>query len=372
MNNPDSVDDALDRLAAQNPASKSDVEATVSGEQRAAVRQRAMAAHHAHAGERGRPGHPIALRLAAVAVIAAVGVTIAMALGGARGGGPEYASAAVEVAEANPRIIVTAPGWSIASAAQFDPQDGQVVFSDGSSDLELTWYPARLYDQYLADRADIGNQTPVSALGLDATMVQYQETDIATLLPPQGRVFVEIRGDLGSEQAYLDVLGSMQTTDVDTWLAAMPESVLQPSEQEQLVSTLLDGVPLPPGFDLDRLRTEPTLDSATLANNLSSAVACGWLDSWAAADRDGNAASASLAVTVMSSADQWPVLKSALVRRDRIELIREYARQISSGHLDQEFGDPSIVKEDGTKIEFGPQYASSLGCASMSKRVVQP
>src|SRR5260370_2132385 len=68
---------------------------------------------------------------------------------GAWGGRPEIAGGGIWVAEASPRLLVTAPGWAITRADEFEPDSGELTFSDGSHRFELHWYPAQ---QYRRDR----------------------------------------------------------------------------------------------------------------------------------------------------------------------------------------------------------------------------
>jgi hypothetical protein len=60
--------------------------------------------------------------LACAAVLAAVLVFSGSSIDSGPGAHPGFADAAVKVAEANPRLLITAPGWRIVEARSFKPQ----------------------------------------------------------------------------------------------------------------------------------------------------------------------------------------------------------------------------------------------------------
>jgi hypothetical protein len=55
---------------------------------------------------------------------------------------PAFADAAVRVAEANPRLLVTASGWSVKHAYGFEVDSGSMIFGNGTHHLTIDWYPA--------------------------------------------------------------------------------------------------------------------------------------------------------------------------------------------------------------------------------------
>jgi hypothetical protein len=82
----------------------------------------------------------LAFGVAAVFVCAAL-LLFGSSLGGTGGGRPEFAAAAIRVAEANPRLLVTAPGWKIVRANEFEPDAGELIFSNGEN--HVRGVPAR-------------------------------------------------------------------------------------------------------------------------------------------------------------------------------------------------------------------------------------
>src|SRR5262249_9088261 len=162
---------------------------------------------------------------ACVAVVAALIVLSGGSVDSVKDGAhPTFAAAAVKVAEANPRLLVTAPGWSLVHARSFEVERGELIYKNdahplygpGGRQLNLTWYPARFYRDRLHEN---GNacchvSTPVTStlLGQRATTFAYpgQHPNYATILFPQGNVFIEVNGSFGGKQEYEVVLHSLR------------------------------------------------------------------------------------------------------------------------------------------------------------------
>jgi hypothetical protein len=274
--------------------------------------------------------HLTRARVVAALAGAAAAVAVTMIGVGSFGGddSPAFAAEAVRVAEANPRLLVTEPGWTVTRADEFTVDNGEMIFSDGEDELEVFWRPATDYKGYFRDRAYGNPQTEIELLGRTATMFRYAGTqDFTTLLPPQGGTTVEIRGDdLGGEAAYLELVRSLRPTDVETWLAAMPESVVQPIDRSATVDEMLAGIPLPPQFDVDRLRRGETVsDRYQLGAQVTGAVICGWLDQWSAAKAAGNAADVEAAERAMDTARSWPILREMEAEGDFPEIAWDWA-----------------------------------------------
>lgn len=308
-----------------------------------------------------------ALGLTAVAVLAAL-LVVSGLLRNSGGGHPEFAAAAIRVAEANPRLLVTAPGWKIVRADEFETDSGELTFSDGSRQFDVHWYPAQYYGDYLRDRATESAPEHGTLLGQAAATIEYSPAEYATMLSPQGSVFVEVRGRLGSKPAYDEILDSLRAVDVDTWLEAMPPNTVRPEARAEAVDQLLQGMPLPPGFDATALKSEDSIaDQDTLAVKVGNAVACGWVESWISARAAGDEAAAQRAVETLSSSEEWP-----LVRDHHVPWFGNYriaAKQLREGRLDT--SDLSYeTGTDGRTFAFGPAWKLNLGCAGTYRREV--
>jgi hypothetical protein len=376
-------EDPIERMRAANPVSATELRSTITGEEISRVMQRAIAAGEAHsqavpADRRNAPGgwaglgrSPSRRRTAKLGIGAGLAGVIAIAAlilftGGSVGGGgqPAFAAAAIKVAEANPRLLVTAPGWSVTRADEFEADEGEMTFSDGSHRFDVRWYPARSYDRYLRDRAFVSTPTRSTLLGRTATTVDYSREEYATMLAPQGPVFVETRGRLGSRAAYEEVLHSLRPVDVDTWLAAMPASVVGPEDRVAAVEEALTGVPLPPGFDRTALEHEDAVrDPYQFAAKVTGAVACGWVESWLAAKRAGDVETVHAAVEAMATWSSWPVLQGREMERGWALNIEQAANRIKHDRLNHGAAGAS-VNPDGTGYELGPAWAVALHCSS--------
>jgi hypothetical protein len=282
---------------------------------------------------------------------AAAAVTVTIVGLGSLGGGdrPAFAAEAIRIAEANQRLLVTEPGWSVIRADEFAVNSGEMTFSNGEEELELFWRPADDYESSFRGRAHEAESTEIALLGRSATMFRF-EGYLTTLLPPQRQTFIEIRSDDGtSEQAYLNLLSSLRPTDVETWLAAMPASVVQPIDRAATVDEMLAEIPLPPGFDVDTLRRGDTVsDRYQLGAQVTGAVICGWMDQWSTAIAAGNAADAEAAERAMDTARSWPILREMDAEGDFPEVAWDWTEDQSGA---SGFGPNSTAA-----------YKSSLGC----------
>jgi hypothetical protein len=205
-------------------------------------------------------------------------------------------------------------------------------------------------------------------LGHTATTVRYWNRrgadEYATMLSPQGPVFVEVRGALRSHAEYEEILHSLRRVDVDTWLSAMPANVVRPEARAAVVERMLRGVPLPPGFDRDKLvGEESVLNHYQLAVKVAGTVSCGWVESWLSATRSGDGKRAHEAVAAMATSHGWPMMPLLIKGGGWSGNVWHAAHEIESGHLNRgEAGE--LVNPDGTGYRFGPAWAMELNCTS--------
>ena len=398
---------ALARMRAANPVSAEELREKIGEAELAHAMRRAIAAGESPARpipagdrvaiERGASGSPspagifsrhrsasIGLGLACVAVIA-----VLVVLGGSvdsvkDGGHPTYAAAAVKVAEANPRLLITAPGWSIIHANSFEAEYGGLTYRDaghpafGPEGLSLTmnWAPASLYRTALRGYRPKATVTKSTVLGRQATTFHYGgRPAYITILPPQGNVFVTLALPASEHET---LLRSLRAVSVERWLAAMPPEVVQPAAESGVIAQMLHGVPPPPGFDPSTFEAEGELTNRfELGQAVAGAVACGWLESWDAATRSGDAPTAEAAVAAMSGARHWAVLLQMVREKGfRGDILPAHgngwsasivtaAREIAAGHLRRR---PAVKIRYEHGVVVGVQTprnaapASILGC----------
>jgi hypothetical protein len=300
---------------------------------------------------------------------------------------PAFADAAVRVAEANPRLLVTASGWSVKHAYGFEVDSGSMIFGNGTHHLTFDWYPARYYRSYLLDRRKVSAVAHSTILGHRATTVRYHRSvvnepglDYETLFSPWGAVAVGIRGIFSSKREYQAILNSLRRVDVNAWLNAMPPEVVQPDALDATVKQMLRGVPLPPNFDSSAL-PNPTLitDRYRLGTVVTGAVTCGWLEDWVAAARSHDLAAAREAVDGLSSAHRWPVLLSMVHEKGWkgeqlpahgngwASMILDAAREIGRGRLSQAGGIYTMTRNH-RYFEQGPGWSVHFGCKAHYRR----
>jgi hypothetical protein len=382
--------DPLAARRAANPASALELRGSIGDEELTRAMQRAIAAGNSPsqpipAGDRVasefavedgssgrflRPRRGVAIGLGAgLACLAAIAALLLFGNGSVGGrSGPEFAAAAIEVAEVNPRLLVTEPGWRVTDAGEFEADEGEVSFGDGTHRLAINWYPARFYRRYLRDRALVSTPEISKLLGHTATTIRYDlnsgGTEYATMLSPQGAVFVEVRGGLDSRAEYEAVLHSLRQVDVNTWLAAMPPNVVRPEARGAVVAKMLRGVPLPPGFDLAALKGEDSvLNHYQLAVKVADAVSCGWVESWLAATKAGDGSRAQEAVKAMATSRHWAMMPTLIEGGGWSANIWSAADAIASGHVNRGAAG-ELVNPDGSGYKLGPAWAVGLNCTS--------
>lgn len=281
--------------------------------------------------------------LAAVTAVAAASVAVVWVptIGGED---TAFAAAAVAVAEANPRLLLDAPGWTVDRVDSFTVVTGEMTFSDGNRRLDVHWRSADSYESYLADRGYQNEPSDLEVLGQSADLFQYGDgTDYTAILPPQGANFLEIRGDLGSLSAYQEIVQALYPVDVDTWLGAMPDSVVQPRDLTDTVTEMLVGLPVPDGFDpAPLLENEEVTEYYQVGARVSGAVACSWFSQWSQATAAGDSTAAQEAVDALSSATTWPVLLQMNVEGDYPEVVWELADQMAAGTLSKDLIGPGL------------------------------
>ena len=335
-------DEVVDRLRAANPAPLAEVEAR----RRPDDRERAIArGEPASDGSSEQPfpspSRPrrLALRVAGVTAGAAAIVVIALIGFGSPGTEerPAFAKGAIEVAEANPRLLVTEPGWSVTHANWiFGPTHGSMIFSDGEHELEATWTPAKDHRLFVNDRRrDAAESREIEVSGRKGILYGYDGTDFTTIFEPEGPVYLEVRGDLGSRGRYLEVLRSLEPVDVETWLSALPPEVVQPEARVSVVEGMLEGIPLPPDFDRERLEESGPAnvsDRYQLGAYVTQAAMCAWLDRWTEAKQAGDAEVEAEAVEAMLTSKDWPILKEIAQEGGWSQSVWEHADLVAAGH----------------------------------------
>ncbi|MFG1623552.1 hypothetical protein [Kribbella sp. NPDC049227] len=271
-----------------------------------------------------------------VIVLAAAAAAIVIALTGVffPRGNPAaptsaYAAEARAIAEANQRLLVDAPGWKVSRVDEFTAELGEMTFAKGNQRLDVYWRPADQYQTFYDDRAHDNTHQPIELLGLDGTIFRYDSTDFTTILKPKGKNFLEIRGGAGDEAAYRDLIGKLKPVGVDEWLDALPASAVKPADNKKTVDGMLEGLPLPDGFDKAPLYQQTVNDRYQVGARVTGAVSCAWLNQWTTAKKSGDKAKVAEAVAAMKTSHSWPILKEMAKGGDYPRVLWSYADGIA-------------------------------------------
>ncbi|MFB6722404.1 hypothetical protein ACFCV3_19665 [Kribbella sp. NPDC056345] len=263
---------------------------------------------------------------------------------------PAYAAELRAIAEANERILIDDPAWKISEVTELTKDSGDLEFANGDKTFELTWYPAKQYKSRFDGWAhDAISRTEVQVLGQKGTLFRHAApppggptpaTEVGSngeqhyrpiifMLPPKGATYVQFRADLGSEEAYREILGKLKKVDVNTWLGAMPESVVKPEKLRAAVDGMLAQVTVPKGFNKAPLYKETVIGRYQLGARVTAAASCAWLDQWAAATKSGDKAKAAEAVKAMQGSKSWKILHEMKAEGWFHESVWSYADEIA-------------------------------------------
>lgn len=291
---------------------------------------------------------------AAVAVAASIAVIVALARPVERPPVPEgkWAPALVARAERSPRLLIAAPGWRVERADDFGENGGETTFENGRLWVSINWYPGHLHAEYLADRrrgAELVADLVVD--GHDAVLFRHDgNVPIGVtfyVLWFDGSYAVELRTDvIAGETELREIARSVESVDVDTWLAAMPDSVVTPDERRRAIERIVADMDLPPNFDLDELANRDVVRSS-IDFEVATAVVCGWIDRWIEADRADDAGGRREVAEALAGAHEWDAVAANGIGA---EYVVDVAEEIRNGGA-----------VDGSR-SVGARFRRDVGC----------
>jgi hypothetical protein len=295
----------------------------------------------------------------AAMVVGAAGVVAALAVGGATAvgainderpglraaAGPSETPRPARQTRGVPLLLVEHPGWRVVRADQYEWDEGEVTFSDGEHELELTWRPAATHDGYVHDRAaDAGESWDLDIAGRHGKLFRYDRTTDFTTLWTDGDLSLELRGVFDDVDAYRAVAETLARVDEETWLAALPDDTVAPDERAAAVDEMLRDMPVHPDVSVAELEEGRAVnDRYQLGARVSGAVACAWIRQWIDATAAGDEAAAREAVHAMSSARDWAILEEMRPQGGWPDVLWEYADAMrGDGTVDGGADDMSI------------------------------
>lgn len=337
-------------------------------------------------GASSRPRLTAALAAAAAVVVVAGATTLAIGLPGAGDqpvevgaaptltSDPSQAPSAPAPVPAPPTQSSLAPQptgdnyllgeeWDVVRVDHYADASGpageaELVRADGAA-VQLTWRPAATHESYLEDRRNSSaEEREVAVDGAVADLMRYDtpagmELDLTALWLLGNRSY-ELRGTADSMEQFAETLAELARVSDAAWTAALPDDAVLPEEQNDVVASMLEDVPLPPGTAADDVvvpggaRDEYQVGAAVIGS-----VACGWISVWIEAVDSGDDATAQQAVDAMASSRQWATLLSMDQEGDYPEAIWQYADAIA-GTTPVPGGTNDLTVED--------TYRTALGC----------
>ncbi|MCU1497690.1 MAG: hypothetical protein JWM47_1643 [Acidimicrobiales bacterium] len=269
-----------------------------------------------------------------------------------------WASEVVAVARVAPRLLVDEPGWKVSRAEEFTGERGEMTFESGDDELDLAWIPAGEHDRRVEDRAHSAELHSTGTVnGHPAQIFRYFGGSEYVALWVQGSHSVQARGAFPSLKAFRAMLADLVEVDVDTWLSALPDTVVRPGARATLIDEMLADVPLPPGFDPSGIKKSiPGVSGRyNVGADATGAVTCTWIDRWLDATDRGDTAEAQQAVDAMATSRKWKILTEMDREGDWPEVVWEFADAMA---------DPAPDPADVHSVEgIRNTYAEAFGCS---------
>lgn len=269
------------------------------------------------------------------------------------GSGTAWAAELVRFAEVSPRLLLDAEGWTVTRADELSDEIGEMTFSNGTDDADLHWRPLEQHRHYVEDRRHGAEASwPITIAETTGVLFQYEGTSSFTALWSDDGRSLEFRADsLGTKEAFENVAATLRSVDVDTWLSAMPESVVKPDARSVAVDEMLDDIPVPDSLDVGKLKQGDVVsDEYQLGAQVTGTVACTWINEWIHANSRGDSAARERAVAALESSHDWEVLSTMKGQGSWSEVLWSYA--------------DAIVTDPGAGADVVAGYDSGLGCSS--------
>jgi len=304
-------------------------------------------------GRRARRAPRARWLVAPLATAAALALVVVLAQAG--GGGQEraFAAATVRAAEGAPRLLLE--GWTVTRVDEWNAGTGEMTFSQGERELELSWFRAATSDAKVGAAKDPDPEVAlaVAVPGATAAVHRYAGSDDYTAVWRSGDLTVQARALAPSPADFAGVLGRLDRVGARDWLTALPASAVTPREHRDAVDEMLAGVPLPPGLDVGKLPGgAATRDRYQLGAQVAGTVACGWIAAWIEAKAAGDDAGAGRAAAALASSSDWAILREMQAEGDFPKVLREYADAVA--------GDGTVM--GGKVLSVEESYEDAFSC----------
>jgi hypothetical protein len=263
-----------------------------------------------------------------------------------------WAAPLIEFAQRSPLMLIDDSAWRVTRADESSADDGEMTFASGTLSADLTWHSGPLAE-WLGDRKHDGiDHGPHAVANGTAEVVQYNGTQTFTALWSADDRVLEFRIDGTTAGEFGALLDRLVVVDIDTWLGAMPASVISAADQPSVVTEMLAGIPLPSGFDTGALVDQADVkDRYQLGARIVGAVSCAWIQQWIDATDAGDSTSAQSAVAAMTTSSAWPIVQEMGASGAYPEVLQSYVELMIHGEA---------VAGDKARVIDG--YRAALGC----------
>lgn len=236
-----------------------------------------------------------------------------------------------------PLVLITEQGWRVTYVDQYGADEGEMAFENESHEMDFYWRPADSHDSYVQDRrADAERSWETEVLGHEAVLIKYQGATDFTALWLDGDLSMELRGVFPDVDHYRAIAAALEPVDEETWLAAMPESVVPPSERAATVEEMLADIPVHPDVDVEELKSGQSVsDRYQLGAQVTHTVVCAWIGQWLDARADDKERPAREAMDAITSARDWSILIEMKDQGGWSGFLWEYADALASGQEDR-------------------------------------
>lgn len=360
--------------------------------------QPAVPPFEADAPRRHRPRR-FALAFAAAAIAAIAAVIVFVGGGSGEHSSRAYGAELVRFAESTPLLLLEGPEWRVENVFQYRgrqarggsegsmefvtgkplPDEVATVHADGTvtgmlppsvrqRKVELTWYRGDLAETVSAVRGwpHPNGQRWIEAPVLDTTaQVDTRAEFYANLGGPgdhqmtaywsEDGYVLELRAAVPDQAAFEERLSWLRRVDSQTWLDAMPATVVKAAEHDAAVREMLKGIPAPKTFKPSRVPDEGlTTNRYQVAGAVTATVSCLWFLQWGEARRTGDSAARIEAERAMATSKRWPILREMSQDGAYQNTIWQLAEEMPQGYWDFRGKKRRLLA-----------HAESLGCARL-------
>jgi len=224
------------------------------------------------------------------------------------------------------------PGWTTvgfstldASAGSGGPPYVEYQFARDDQRLQLSFYAESEYGTRVGHLIE-----PVPVRGGNGQLLDYGNGRYRVDFIEGNRTWEADGGPFASPQAIVDVLETIEGADPQTWKASLPADAVTAETRFETVEQILVQVPIPPGFDVEALKTKNLPSSRyDLTAKVIGSVECAWIRRWLDAPPDSTQRPE--AVAALGGVASWPALKAMRADGAYPDAAVDYARRAVRG-----------------------------------------